>query len=255
MHTLKDILGDGEYASLLVCLEYGGGLLSLDARLRAIAGFLEIKGASPQLLLANELISGRLLRAEYSRAIVQLVMARRSFVSIQAADLISMMDQGEAFANIGINRLRSYLAEPNLTLDSAVPVITDFVCLMFLQVRCNLGVMLQLIEYCFEPMFRHPSCPDDFHRLAYTQILLTLAGVEINSVARRAIGHRLHVAMQRAERPSKPVTLEAKVSFAYAVPFWAVVAPSPLASIRLEAQNPAPASAESGHTEESRNVD
>lgn len=255
MHTLKDILGDGEYATLLVCLEYGGGLLSLDARLRAIAGFLEIKGASPQLLLTNELVSGRLVRAEYSRAIVQLVMTRRSFVSIQAADLVTMMDQGETFANIGINRLRSYLAETNLTFDTAVPVIVDFVCLMFLQVRCNLGVMLQLIEYCFEPMFRHAGCPDDFHRLAYTRILLTLAGVEISSVARKAIGHRLHVAMQRAERPSKTVTLEAKISFAYAVPFWTFVAPSPLASIRLEAQNPAPASAESGHTEENRNVD
>ena len=255
MHTLKDILGEGEYATLLVCLEYDGALLSLDARFRAIAGLLEIKGASPQMLLTNELISERLTRAEYSRAIVQMVMTRRSFVSIQAADLIAMMDQGETFANIGINRLRSYLAEPNLTFDTAVPVIADFVCLMFLQVRCNLGVMLQLIEYCFEPMFRHPGCPDDFHRLAYTRLLLTLAGVEINSVARKAIRQRLHVAMQRAERPNKPVTLEAKVSFAYAVPFWAVAVPSPLASIRLEAQNPAPASVESGHTEESRKVD
>lgn len=255
MNTLRDILGDGEYATLLVCLEYGGGLLSLDARLRAIAGFLDIKGASPQMLLTNELISGRLAQGEYSRAIVQMVMSRRSFVSIQAADLIAMMGQGETFANIGINRLRGYLAEPNLTFDSAVPVVTDFVCLMFLQVRCNLGVMLQLIEYCFEPMFRHPSCPDDFYRLALARILLTLTGVEINSLARKAIRQRLHVAMQRAERPSKPVTLEAKVSFAYAVPFWAVVVPSPLASIRLEAQNPAPASVERGHTEESRKVD
>ena len=255
MHSLKDILGDGEYATLLVCLEYGGGLLSLDARLRAMAGFLEIKGASPQMLLTNELTSERLARVEYSRSIVQMVMSRRTFVSIQAADLVAMMDQGETFANIGINRLRSYLAEPNLTFHTAVPVIADFVCLMFLQVRCNLGVMLQLIEYCFEPMFRHPSCPDDFHRLAYTRILLTLAGVEINSGAREAIRQRLHVAMQRAERPSKPVTLEAKVSYAYAVPFWAVVVPSILASIRLEAQNPAPASAESGHTEESRKID
>lgn len=108
MYALKDILGEGEYATLLVCLEYGGGLLSLDARLRAMAGFLEIKGASPQMLLTSELVSERLAGAEYSRAIVQMVMTRRSFVSIQAADLIAMMDQGETFANIGINRLRSY---------------------------------------------------------------------------------------------------------------------------------------------------
>lgn len=255
MHTLKDILGEGEYATLLVCLEYGGGLLSLDARLRAMAGFLEIKGASPQMLLTNELISERLVPGEYSRAIVQMLMTRRSFVSIQAADLIAMMDQGETFANLGINRLRIYLAEPSLTLDSALPVITDFVCLMFLQVRCNLGVTLQLIEYCFEPMFRHPSCPDDFHQLAYARILIILSGVKINSGAREAIRQRLLVAMHRAERPSKPVTLEARISYAYAVPFWMVVAPSALTSISLNAKSPAQVMTESGHTEESRKVD
>lgn len=255
MHTLKDILGDGEYATLLVCLEYGGGLLSLDARLRAIAGFLEIKGASAQMLLTNELASERLPRVEYSRAILQMVMTRRSFVSIQAADLVAMMDQGETFANIGINRLRSYLALPNLTFDSAVPVIVDFVCLMFLQVRCNLGVMLQLIEYCFEPMFRHPDCPDDFHRVGYARIMLALAGVKIDPGARNVIWHRLHVAMRRAERASKPVTLEATVSYAYAVPFWAVVMPSALAAIRAESENLVPASAEGGRTEESRKPD
>ncbi|OSN30099.1 hypothetical protein BV342_05184 [Pseudomonas syringae pv. actinidiae] len=97
MYALKDILGEGEYATLLVCLEYGGGLLSLDARLRAMAGFLEIKGASPQMLLTSELVSERLAGAEYSRAIVQMVMTRRSFVSIQAADLIAMMDQAAFF--------------------------------------------------------------------------------------------------------------------------------------------------------------
>ncbi len=47
---------------------------------------------------------------------MRLVMTRRSFVSVRTVDLIV----------IG----------------------------MFTQNRCNLGVMLQLIEFCFEPLFR-----------------------------------------------------------------------------------------------------
>ena len=104
-------------------------------------------------------------------------------------------------------------------------------------------------------MFRHPSCPDDFHQLAYARILIILSGVKINSGAREAIRQRLLVAMHRAERPSKPVTLEARISYAYAVPFWMVVAPSALTSISLNAKSPAQVMTESGHTEESRKVD
>lgn len=250
LHMLKDILGDEDYAALLVCLEYGGGLLSLDARLRAVAELFSITGASPQMLLKEAALSQRLTPAEYSCAVVRMVMTRRSFVSIQAADLIVMMDQGDVFANIGINRLRNYLAEPNLAFQTAVPVIADFVCLMFLQVRCNLGVMLQLIEYCFEPLFRHPSCPADFHQLAFQRILITFLGLEISLMARRAIKHRLLVAMQRAERPCKPVTLEAKISYAHAVPFWSVVAPTKLAATQLQSPSAAASLAGDGQQTE-----
>lgn len=68
MHTLKDILGVGENATLLYCPEHGGGLrlLSSDARLRAVTGILEIIGASPQMLLTSELVSERLAGTECS---------------------------------------------------------------------------------------------------------------------------------------------------------------------------------------------
>ena len=234
LHMLKDILSTEDHATLLVCLEYNGGLLSLDARLCVLATPLEITTASPQMLLKEMVHRQHLRPAEYSRAVMKMVMTRRSFVSIQVTDLITMMNQGADFANIGLNRLRSYLAEPNLAFDTAVPVVTDFVCLMYLQCRCNLGVMLQLIEYCLEPLFRHPNCPEDFHLLALQRMLGTLSGAKLSAVARQAVDQKLKMAKQRAERPSKPVTLEARVSYAHAVPFYAVIVPSTLTSTSVE---------------------
>lgn len=120
LQMLEDILGDEDHAVLLACQEYGAGLLSIDARLRDLASMLGIVGASTQMLLREVLRADGLTQEEYSRAVMRLVMTRRSFVSVRAVDLIIMMNQGETFANFGINRLRSYLAEEHLAFHTAV---------------------------------------------------------------------------------------------------------------------------------------
>lgn len=234
LKMLKGILGDEDYAVLLACQEYGAALLSLDARLRDLAALLGIVGASPQMLLREALRADRLTPDEYSRFVLRSVMTRRSFVSIRALDLIVMMNQGGAFANVGINRLRSYLAEAHLTFHTAVPVVVDFVCLMFMQNRCNLGVMLQLIEFCFEPLFRHPHCPEGFRQLALEQISLRFYGTGIDPIAFETFEQSMQAAEQRAERPYKQVTLAAEITFGSVTPFWSVMIPSALSSIQVE---------------------
>ena len=241
LQMLKDILGHEDYAVLLACQEHGAGLLSLDARLRDLAGLLGIVGASPQMLLREALRMDRITPEEYSRALIRLVMSRRNFVSIRAVDLIVMMNQGEAFANFGINRLRSYLAEVQLAFHTAVPVIVDFVCGMYMQKRCNLGVMLQLIEYCFEPLFGHPHRLENFRQLALEQVFLKFYRFKISPAARRAIERSLQAAEQRAERPLKQVKLDAEISYGYVTPFWSAVSPSVLGATQAEAQSEVPA--------------
>lgn len=252
LQMLEGILGDEDHAALLVCLEYGAGLLSIDARLRDLAGMLGIVGASPQMLLREAQRADGLSQEEYSRAVIRLVMARRSFVSVRAVDLIVMMSQGETFANFGINCLRSYLAEEHLAFDTAVPVLVDFVCGMYTQKRCNLGVMLQLIEFCFEPLFRHPQCPDGFCQLALEHVFLKFHRYRISPAARRAIEQSLQTAEQRAELPCKLVKLSAEVTYAFVVPFWSVAAPSMLTATQVETGSEVPALGSDGQQTEER---
>lgn len=246
LQMLKDILGHEDYAVLLACQEHGAGLLSLDARLRDIASLIGVDGATVQMVLHEALRKDSLAPDEYSRAVMRLVMARRSFVSVRAVDLIVMMSQGEAFANLGINRLRNYLAESQLAFRTAVPVIVDFVCGMFMQHRCSLGVMLQLIEYSFEPLFRHPHRQENFCQSALKQIFLKFHRFRISPRARRAIERSMQVAEQRAERPCKYVKLDAEIIYGYVAPFWSAVAPSTLDAIHALPQRAVPAQASDG---------
>ncbi|EIK95514.1 hypothetical protein PMM47T1_17050 [Pseudomonas sp. M47T1] len=229
LHTLKDIMSEEEHATLLTCLEYESGLLSLDGRLRTFAMLQDIVSASPQLLLYEMVDQGHLREVEYSCALIKMVMARRSFISIRAVDLIAMMDQGEAFANAGLNALRGYLAEPTLELKGAIPIVSDFVGLMYMRGRCTVPVMLQLVEYCIEPLYRHPNCPDDLHNLVFHRLIrrLELARPGKNAIA--AIANHLVRAKLRAERPLKSVVLDARVSYAYAWPLYIALTAAELA--------------------------
>ncbi|UVM58475.1 hypothetical protein LOY37_13075 [Pseudomonas sp. B21-012] len=105
---------------------------------------------------------------------------------------------------------------------------------MFMQNRCNLGVMLQLIEFCFEPLFRHPHCPEGFRQLALEQISLRFYGTGIDPIAFETFEQSMQAAEQRAERPYKQVTLAAEITFGSVTPFWSVMIPSALSSIQVE---------------------
>ncbi|VXC80575.1 conserved hypothetical protein [Pseudomonas sp. 9AZ] len=227
---LQDILADDEYATLLVCSEYGCGLLSLDGRLRHLAHTMEITTASPQMLLSRVVQGGYITRAEYSRAIIRMIIIRRNFIAIDANDLVVMMDQGLEFANLGLNSLRSYLAAPLLTFQTAVPVITDFICRMYTSGRCDVGVMLQLIDYCFEAMFRHPECPEDWDVYGLQLLLITLPPSRRQKLISEAIRIKIYLAKERSNRPSKSISLTAQIIYGRIVPFYVTSTPNTLAA-------------------------
>ncbi|RWU17258.1 hypothetical protein DM813_28290 [Pseudomonas alkylphenolica] len=231
---LKDIVSDEDYSTLLVCLEYGAGLLSLDGRLRLLAKTMGVNTASPQMLLNHAAVHKKLRWPEYSCAMIKMIISRRNFIGIDTADLIAMMDQGPVFANRGLNGLRTYLATPLLTFSSAVPVLNDFVCDMYLTGRCDAGVMLQLIEYCFEPMFRHPDCPQDWQSTAYLRLALTLPEARFNELTWQAVGVKLAQAKVRAGRPARPIEFKAAVTWGPWWPFYATDSPSQFMSTLLQ---------------------
>lgn len=240
MPKLQDILADEEYATLLVCLEHGAGLLSLDGRLRFIAHTMNILTASPQALLSHALKEGHLRHAQYSCAIVKMIIRRRSFVGIDANDLITMMDQGTDFANLGLRSLRSYLALPLLTFETAVPVVTDFISHMYISGRCDVGVMLHLIDYTFEGMFRHPECPQDWDASGFQLLLIKLKNAHTGRIVHDAIRIKIGLSKERAGRPIREISFSAPVHYGRWLPFYVTPKPSALAAELLQSAVIAP---------------
>ncbi|MDR6958427.1 transcription elongation GreA/GreB family factor [Pseudomonas brassicacearum] len=243
---LQDILADEEYATLLVCLEYDAGLLSLDGRLRLLAHGLEIPTASPQMLLIHSLRTGWLRQAEYSCAIMKMMIQRRNFVGIEANDLVTMMDQGPTFASVGLNSLRSYLSLPILAFATAIPVVTDFICHMYVSGRCDVGVMLQLIDYTFEGMFRHPDCPADWDVNGFQFLLIKLSKSNVGGMVHDAIRIKIALAKQRAGRSLKEISFSGRVQYGRRLPVYTTPEPSAIAAELYENADIAPLSASSG---------
>ncbi|MBS9727233.1 hypothetical protein, partial [Stutzerimonas stutzeri] len=136
-----------EYASLLLCQERGASLLTLDERLGRIAGLFGIKSAKPQELLLYSASVRKIGALDYSLAMVKMMLARRSFISLTVNDLIAMMDQGDRWVSIGIGALREYLADPHLNFETASNVVVRFLCGLYARGNCEFGVSLELIEF------------------------------------------------------------------------------------------------------------
>ncbi|MGO3987233.1 hypothetical protein ABI582_23015 [Pseudomonas sp. SAS7] len=206
LQRLEDVLDPQERACLTLCHEYQAGLLSLDGRLRQLAQALGITSASPQMLLKAMVGHGVLSFVEYSRALIRMIMARRQFISVNPSNLVSMMDQGVAFANAGINSLRQYLVLPGVIFGLAAVTVMEFVSTMFGLGRCTFVAMLELIKYLVEPLFRHADCPADFEE--WCQQFLEERFPAFGAPHLSCIKPQLKVAKAAAEHPLQQVTLE-----------------------------------------------
>lgn len=206
LQRLTDVLDPQEHACLTLCHEYQAGLLSLDGRLRLLAGALNITSASTQMLLRVMVDRGQLSFPEYSRALIRMIIARRYFIAINSSNLVAMMDQGASFANVGINSLRSYLVLPGVLFNTAASTIMNFISMMFNTGRCTFGAMLELIKYLVEPLFKHAGCPGDFleRSLQYLGIRSPQFGPAHFSYMKRV----LIGAKAAADLPLKPIAIE-----------------------------------------------
>lgn len=219
--SLKQILSEEDYSALLICLEHKAGLLSLDGRLRKFAYLLEIASDTPQALFTQMLRQGVLPLKAYSRAVVKMMISRRSFVSLSAVDLITMMDQGSSFAAIGLNGLRAYLAASTVAIGSAVKVITDFIYGMCISLRCDVGVMLQLIEICLEPMLRHRDCTTELKDDFFDALKIRFLSTNVDRAGFRKMEGAISNALKNSLRPAKPVRLNALFFTATTPPYYA----------------------------------
>lgn len=90
--------------------------------------------------------------------------------------------------------------------------------------------MLQLIDYCFEAMFRHPECPEDWDVYGLQLLLITLPPSRRQKLISEAIRIKIYLAKERSSRPSKSISLTAQIIYGRIVPFYVTSTPNSLAA-------------------------
>lgn len=217
LDRFRQVLSTEEYANLLLCLERDAALLSLDDRIRAVVAIHGVKSTGPQDLMRYMLMRGVLSSRDYSVAVISLMMRRRTFVSLNEADLAFLMYQGNRWLTPGINALREYLVDPLLNFDTAAPVIVRFIGGIYSDGNCDLGVALELTEYLVEALLRHPACPCDFAS-DVTRALQRKMNLD-NGMGQQLIAEAVRRAKEASEQKMQPVTVRASVVHCMATPW------------------------------------
>lgn len=156
---LEKVLSDEEHAVLLLAVEKGLCLLTVDGRLRNIAGLIEVPGVWPQVLAMHAAERGQVSGVAYSLACVRMFFGNRTFVSLGPYDLLLMCHQGTGWARAGIARFKRYLADPGTEFKSALKIALDFIAAA--AGACTyMGAIAELLRHVVEGLMRHKDCPD-----------------------------------------------------------------------------------------------
>ncbi|TWO68081.1 hypothetical protein FN976_24400 [Caenimonas sedimenti] len=207
-----------EHAVLLVALEHGVRLFSLDNRLRAAAATMGVQGCWPQAFLQSRLLHG-LMPREYSVAVLKMFASRRNFISLGAADLIVLVDQGAQWADVGLNALRAHLADPILNFEQAWKVVSEFLTQLYRRGNCQVGVVLELYSYLLEGLLRHPHRPKDFREQTVAELAASLE--EVGGSGQHyapIIGTFAGYAARAMQTRLRPVSLKARVVYCSSPP-------------------------------------
>lgn len=218
LHRMNEILSGEEYSNLLLCLEHKASLLTLDARYGKIARLFEVNSVSVQELLYFMAEAKKIGSLEYSLAVLKMLFWRRTFVSIRVEELIAMVDQGGSWLTIGVNRLREYLSDPALNFDTAVPVVLGFIAYLYRRGNCELGVVLELIEYLVEPLLRHMVCRPEWIFIALNSLWNGLGFGPQEKSERFYVKQYLGRALERSQYPMREVAVRATVHFGTVIP-------------------------------------
>jgi hypothetical protein len=203
-----------EFAAVLLALEHNAPLLSLDGGLRSVAREFGVEGAWPQALLQRCTGGGSLDARDYSRAVLKMMFANRTFVSLNTQDLLVMTDQGDAWLERGINSLRDYLARPQLEVTSAIEIVLTYFLSLYRRGGCQVGAVIELFGHLLEAMLRHPGCPPGMYHAFGKELATELApGADKHRGLLALLDGFAARALVRSQRPPQKVTIKARVLY------------------------------------------
>lgn len=216
----EKLIGDEEYETLLLAHERKAVLLSVDLNARRIAkDMLGVDSAWMQPLLAFAQANGQITSRQYSDAITTLFLSNRDHISITGTNAYMMCMQGEKTLHQGLELLRRKIAAPEADFRSSRQVVDELISEV-LASGTVMDVTLQLVEYLYEAIFRHPACPSEYegeleaffddvsNRLDFVDQQRSVAGMSIAAI-RSAARTRLILAIKKAkEKAELPETGE-----------------------------------------------
>ncbi len=210
MDRAEEALEAEEYSVLLLLSELDATLLSVDGRFAQLATATFGRATVwPQVLLMYAVEKGVIDARDYCKALIQLFLGNRTFISLAAYDLLVMSLQGGFVARTGIQRFKDYLASPDTELPSAVSVVFDFLNLLATH-HTQVKAFAEMLSHLVEGVLRHPNCDAEWF-LAETaevtaKLVIATGGLEspYPPLERRrrkqiaALGELLGQAVQRA---------------------------------------------------------
>ncbi len=165
----KGVLDDESYDAIALCLERGAELISLDARLRALAltGF-EVSAVPPLAAIAHAVAKGQLSYAEQRHYQMQLLASNRTYVSIAPLDFLWMVSQA-GWSTVVLDEWTEVLSSAATLFESAVRAV----CGVFQSLHLfdlQFGAVHCLVERLCSAIYRHPL----FHPSAAREMQDTL---------------------------------------------------------------------------------
>nr|WKF58250.1 hypothetical protein HUO10_002748 [Paraburkholderia busanensis] len=154
--AFKGVLDDESYDAIALCLEKGAELVSIDARLRALAlsGF-EVSSVSPQAVIAQAAKGGQLSLADYRQYLMQSLLSNRTYISIAPYDFLWMLSQA-GYSSVVLDVWAEVVSSSATLFDSAVNVVCGvFGSLHLLDVQ--FGALACVVERLASAIYGHPA--------------------------------------------------------------------------------------------------
>lgn len=221
---IEKVVSTEEFSLILTAVEYEATLISMDARLRAIANFVSVSGVWPQVLLMYVRDQGKLSARSYSIATMRQLFANRAFISVTAEDLAFMAYQGTNWLKFGMSRFMKYLASPETEFYSVLRVSVEFIQRLAYQGPCHFGALCRILQLLSEGLFRHKDAPSDLVQRLLEGVIRALL-IEKSSVAQKQLLHTaIHEGRQMAQTPNYGELKDVQVLMCSEVPLIAYVA-------------------------------
>jgi transcription elongation GreA/GreB family factor len=217
-------MGSEEREMILLAKERGAVILTLDGRIRMLAGHVfGIKGIWPHALVMRALEAGVLIDRQASAFAVEEFLSSRTFVSLRSEDLTWMASQGDAWLQRGMAELKRYLASAETERDSSLDVALGFLREVA-SLNTQMGAFGELLFHVAEPMFRRADRRPDLRNVmtgfvirlledaAPDEHILTMANIRRDremAMRKALLVSRIEEAENRAKSPpsSEPVRI------------------------------------------------